>query len=115
MPGDQDGPRQSESRGFTLVGDPTEGEAGAQPPVNFTTFVLSLSTSALLHLGVAAPEELGGEQREVNLPMARQTIEMLEMIRDKTRGNLSTDEAALLQHVLHDLRMRYVEVSSGHA
>ena len=115
MAGDKHGPGQDGSHGFTLVGDPTADEPG-QPPVNFTTFVLSLSTSALLHLGVVPPEELGGGvAQEVNLPMARQTIEILEMIRDKTRGNLSADEKALLDHALHDLRMRYVETASGHA
>jgi hypothetical protein len=110
---DQDRRQQPGSHGFTLVGEPTSGEDHGAPPVNFTTFVLSLSTSALLHMGIVAPE--GGQPPEIDLPMARQTIEMLEMIRDKTRGNLSTDEQALLDHALHDLRMRYVEAKSAHA
>jgi len=113
MPGDPDRSQQPDSHDFTLVGGPTEG--GEQPlPVNFTTFVLSLSTSALLHLGVTPPAELGGQAQEIDLPMARQTIEILEMVREKTQGNLTKDEQALLDHALHDLRIRYVETSSSH-
>jgi len=115
MPGDRDRPQQAGSHGFTLVGEPDDATARQGPPVNFTTFVLSLSTSALLHLGVAPPEELGVKAPEIDLPMARQTIEILEMIREKTRSNLSADEQALIDHALHDLRMRYVETASGHA
>jgi len=75
------------------------------PPIDFTTFVLSLSTSALVHLGEAY--EQGGEPR-VNLPMARQTIDLLGLLEDKTRGNLTGEEERLLHQVLFDLRMRFV-------
>lgn len=75
------------------------------PPIDFNTFVLSLSTSALMHLGEGA--EAGKET--VNLAMARQTIDLLGLLEQKTRGNLSGEEERLLTQILFDLRMRYVE------
>jgi hypothetical protein len=75
------------------------------PPIDFTTFVLSLSTSALVHLGEACEP---GSQPQVNLPMARQTIDLLGLLEDKTRGNLTGEEERLLHQVLFDLRMRFV-------
>jgi len=88
---------------------PPRRKADALPEMSFATLVLSLSTSALLHLGVAPPEAASGEKPpEPNLPLARQTIDILEILRDKTRGNLDGAETALLDQVLHDLRMRFV-------
>ncbi len=79
------------------------------PPIDFNILVLSLNTSALIDLG-DGPEDAGGEkvEREVNLPMARQSIDMLAILEEKTRGNLSGEEERLLAQVLFDLRMRYV-------
>jgi uncharacterized protein DUF1844 len=82
------------------------------PAVDFTTFVLSLSHSALLHLG-DAPHPLD-ETSEVDLPMARQTIDLLALIQEKTHGNLTGAEEQMLTQVLDDLRLRYVEVSQKH-
>lgn len=70
-------------------------------PMSFDIFVLSLNHSALLHLGD------GGEAGSVDLPLARQTIDILAMIEEKTRGNLNGAEERLLHQVLFDLRMRY--------
>jgi hypothetical protein len=77
------------------------------PHVDFATFVLSLSHSALVHLGEAPNPETGGLER--NLPLARQTIDLIAMLEEKTKGNLSGDEERLLGQILFDLRMRYVE------
>ena len=79
------------------------------PAVDFTTFVLSLSHSALLHLG-DAPHPNGGKS-EVDLPMARQTIDLLALIQEKTHGNLTGAEEQVLTQALYDLRLRFVEVS----
>ncbi len=80
--------------------------------ISFTTFVLSLSTAALQHLGVpAAADEK--EKPEVNLQAAQQTIDILEMLEEKTKGNLSDEEAKLISTLLYDLRMRFVEASRG--
>ena len=77
------------------------------PEINFPTFVISLSTQALAHLG-EIPDPTDGALR-VELIGARQLIDILAMLKDKTRGNLDGDEAALLDHALYDLRMKYVE------
>jgi hypothetical protein len=80
------------------------------PPVEFTTFVLSLSHSALMHLGEAPDPETGGVVQK-NLLLARQTIDLIVMLEEKTKGNLTGDEERLLAQILFDLRMRYVEQS----
>lgn len=81
------------------------------PAIDFTTLVLSLSHSALLHLG-DAPDPATGE-RGVSLPLARQSIDLIAMLQEKTRGNLSGDEERMLSQALFDLRMRYVEVTKS--
>ncbi len=87
-----------------------EGKAeDSLPHVDFTTFVLSLSHSALMHLGEAPSPETG--TIEENLPLARQTIDLVGMLEEKTRGNLTGDEERLVAQILFDLRMRYVERS----
>jgi hypothetical protein len=108
MPVRQEGPR-----GFEMdeAGTPSSQPEGFSPPT-FATFVLSLSTSILMHLGLVEPDE-GEEPSEPNLPLAKHSIDILEMIRDKTQGNLDPDESRLLEGVLHDLRMRFVEASKG--
>ncbi len=82
------------------------------PAVDFTTFVVSLSHSALLHLG-DAPHPVDGKS-EVDLPMARQTIDLLALIQEKTHGNLTGAEEQVLTQSLYDLRVRFVEVSQSH-
>lgn len=83
----------------------------ALPSIDFSTFVLSLSHSALMHLGEAPNPENG--QVEKNLPLARQTIDLIAMLEDKTKGNLTGDEERLIGQILFDLRMRYVELSKS--
>jgi hypothetical protein len=83
-----------------------EGEAPL-PEMSFATLVLSLTSSALVHLGVA-PEPGTTAPAPLNLPLARHTIDRLEILRTKTRGNLDPDEAKLLEQVLHDLHMRFL-------
>jgi hypothetical protein len=77
------------------------------PPVNFTNFVISLSTSAMFHFGDFPEYEGGGAEK--NLPAAKQTIDILDMLHEKTKGNLDQNEAGLLQGVLYELKMRYVK------
>lgn len=73
------------------------------PPIDFTTFVLSMSTACMAHLG----EVEGPEGDGVDLPMAKQTLEILEMIEQKTEGNLTGEEERILSQVLADLREAY--------
>jgi len=88
-----------------LKSEQTEG----LPRVDFATFVLSLSHSALMHLGEAPNPETGSVEK--NLPLARQTIDLIAMLDEKTKGNLTGDEERLVGQILFDLRMRYVELS----
>ncbi len=85
-----------------------EGQA-AFPEVTLSTFVFSLSSSALVHLGeIPEPES---QVVRVDLPMAKQVIDTLGMLQQKTQGNLDQDEDRLLKSVLYDLRMRYIQKS----
>lgn len=77
------------------------------PPINFTNFVLSLSTSALFHFG-DFPDPEGGKTQK-NLPAAKQTIDILDMLNEKTKGNLNENENNLIQSVLYELKLRYVK------
>jgi hypothetical protein len=78
----------------------------ALPEIDFATFVLSLGSSALVHLGETPDDD--GEKRR-NLPLAKQTIDLLALIQDKTRGNLDEGESQLLSALLYDLRIKYVD------
>ena len=75
------------------------------PPVDFHTFVISLGSSALLHLGELEPES--GEPQK-DLAMAKHTIDILELLQIKTKGNLTPPEDKLLGSLLYDLRLRYI-------
>jgi hypothetical protein len=79
------------------------------PRIDFSTFILSLSHSAVMHLGEAPHPETG--QVEQDLALARQTIDLIAMLEEKTKGNLSGEEERLVAQILFDLRMRYVELS----
>jgi hypothetical protein len=83
-------------------------DEAALPGIDFSTFILSLSHSAVLHLGEAPHPETN--QIEQNLTLARQTIDLLGLLEDKTKGNLTGDEERLLTQVLFDLRLRFVDV-----
>lgn len=77
------------------------------PEINFQTFIFSLNASALVQLG--AMEDPATAKKGKNLPLAKQTIDMLSMLKEKTAGNLTKEEEELLKHILYDLRMRYVK------
>jgi hypothetical protein len=79
------------------------------PPVDFPTFVLSLGSSVLMHLG-DAPHPGSGEIAK-DLSMAKHTIDILSMLELKTKGNLNPSEAQLMENLLFDLRLRYVEAA----
>ena len=98
-------PDRSEETEASAAG-PKEAEAGL-PEINFQTFVFSLNASALVQLGLMEDPATG--KNEKNLPLVKQTIDMLSMLQEKTKGNLSKDEDEMLKHVLYDLRIRYVK------
>jgi len=79
------------------------------PEINFSSFLLSLSSSILLHLGEIADPQTGGKKKD--LALAKQTIDIIALLKEKTKGNLSEEEGKLLEHLLYDLRMRFVKAS----
>ena len=81
--------------------------AYALPKIDFSTFVLSINSSALVQLGLI--EDPGSGQKTKNLPLAKQTIDLLAMLEEKTRGNLTSDEENILKNILYELRMLYVK------
>ena len=89
------------------------GQATEDPsvPIDFATFVLSLSSSAAYHLGLAPHPEGEEEGTCTNLPMAKQTIDILGILQEKTKGNLTGEEERILSEVLYNLRMAFVRES----
>ena len=81
------------------------------PPLSFSTFVLSLSTSALMLMG----EQLSPENPPlpVNLPQAKEIIDILRILEEKTKGNLTEEEANVVRDMLYTLQMKYVGLASG--
>jgi hypothetical protein len=126
---EEGGVKVTDKRRFTAEGEKrpeTSGEEGAQPEpaagakakeeqkipeIDFPTFILSLATSAQVHLGAVPNPATGKQEKDLNL--AKQTIDILGLLQDKTKGNLSSDEERLLQHLLYDLRVTYVDLDKG--
>jgi len=77
--------------------------------IDFNTFVLSLVSSAQVHLGLI-PNPVT-KQTETNIEAARQTIDIIAVMKDKTKGNLTADEERLLDYCLYDLRMKFVDMN----
>ncbi len=82
-------------------------QAYALPKIDFSTFVLSINSSALVQLGLI--DDPAGGLKTKNLPMAKQTIDLLAMLEEKTKGNLTSDEENILKNILYELRMLYVK------
>ena len=80
------------------------------PEVTFTAFVMSLNTSALFHLGEISDPTTG--EKNLDLILVKHTIDTLQLLEDKTKGNLSDEEQDLLKNALYDLKMRYVAKAS---
>lgn len=80
----------------------------SETPISFSTFLISLASSGLTHLGVREP---GGADRPVDLTLARQTIDLLAILAEKTKGNLDSEEQHLLDAVRHDLQQRYTDAA----
>ena len=80
--------------------------------LSFTAFVISLASSAAIHFG-DLPDPNTGERAELNLDGAGQMIDILALLEEKTRGNLTLEERQVLEQVLYELRMRFVEAAGG--
>jgi hypothetical protein len=79
-------------------------------PIDFTVLVLSLGSSAFIHLGMVADPN-SGVTNAPDLPLAQQSIDLLALLQEKTRGNLSAEEERFLTQMLFDLRMRFVDAA----
>ncbi|MCS5635085.1 MAG: DUF1844 domain-containing protein [Myxococcota bacterium] len=99
--------------------DPKSGAEGAEesraiselPAIDFSTFVLSLSTTALYQMGLVTDPETN-ETISPSRAIAQQTIDTIEMLREKTRGNLEPDEVRLIDSLLYELRLHFVELDA---
>jgi hypothetical protein len=80
--------------------------------LSFTTFVVSLASSAAIHFG-DLPDPSTGQRADVNLEGAAQMIDILALLEEKTRGNLTLEEREVLEQVLYELRLRFVDASGG--
>jgi hypothetical protein len=83
-----------------------------EPALSFTAFVLSLASTAAVHFG-DLPDPESGAPMEPNLDGAAQMIEILGLLEQKTRGNLTAEERQILDQVLYELRMRFVDATRG--
>ncbi len=80
--------------------------------ISFTQFVISLASSAAIHFG-DIPDPEGQQASEPDLEGARQMIDILALLEEKTKGNLTAEERQVLEQVLYELRLRFVQVSGG--
>src|SRR3990172_4878615 len=78
--------------------------------INFAAFIFSLGRSAFIHLG-EEPDPVSGENK-VSLQLAKETIDIISMLEEKTKGNLTQEEGQLVKNLLYALRMRYVEIAT---
>ena len=89
-------------------------EQDDQPKVSFIAFLFSLASNAAVHFG-DLPDPITNETREPDLEAASQLIEIIAMLEEKTRGNLTAEERQLIEQVLFELRMRFVDATKGQA
>lgn len=92
---------------------PPAPSAGDIPEASFHVLLSTLATQALAMMGLLP--NMGGEESVVNLPMARHLVDMVAVLEEKTKGNLTDDEAAAINGTLHQMRMAFVEVSQNQA
>lgn len=92
---------------------PPPPDNAALPRIDFTTFVISLAHSAAIHLGAAPHPETG--ETHADLALAKETIDILSMLEEKTRGNLTPPEKEFFESLLFDLRIRFVEATRAPA
>ena len=92
--------------------DPLDTTQQQQPGISFAGFILSLATTAAVHFGDLADPNTG-ERQEPDLLSAQQMIELIALLQEKTTGNLTPDEAKLVDDLLYELRLRFVQAQQG--
>jgi len=103
-------PPKEEAKGEEPAKDKEPEREIPLPEINFINFIFSLSTSALIQLGEI--QDPISQKMAQNLPLAKQTVDLIGMLKEKTKGNLTSDEEKILDNILFDLRMRYVKAAS---
>ena len=88
--------------------EPSTSDPSEEGTISFAAFVLSLAHTAAVHFG-DIPDPVSGQTSAANLPAAQQMIDILSLLETKTRGNLTAEERQLLDQILFELRMRYIE------
>jgi hypothetical protein len=83
-----------------------------QVPISFGAYIISLASTAALYFG-DIPDPHTGERHEADLGAAKQMIDLISLLQEKTKGNLTADEAKLVDDLLYELRMRYVQAQQG--
>ena len=86
-----------------------EGKRAPLPEVNFNSLIFSLSSSALLHLGEIADPQSGETKKDID--MAKHSIDIIAMLKEKTKGNLTDEEQKFIDNILADLRFRFVQAA----
>jgi hypothetical protein len=84
-------------------------QEGPLPEIDFTSFIFSLSTSVLIQLGEI--QDPFTQKSVKNLPLAKQTIDLIGMLKEKTKGNLTPEEERIIEYILYDLKMKYVKAA----
>jgi hypothetical protein len=113
QPKGEKGEESSQPKGEKSEESPQEektGHGGPLPEITFPSLLFSLSTSALIQLGEI--QDPVSKQSVKNLPLAKQTIDLIAMLKEKTKGNLTSDEENLMENMLYDLKLRYVKAVS---
>ena len=98
----------TEGNGFVMKDDQkSSGKSKALPKIDFSSFILSLYSSGLVHLGKVEDPSTG--EKKLDLALAQHTIDMIAMLGEKTKGNLNKDEESLLKSLLSEIRLAFVE------
>jgi hypothetical protein len=96
----------ADDKKFVMTEDAQAHQGTEMPKITFSTFILSLNAAALVHLGEIDDPATG--EKNINLALGKQTIDLISMLADKTRGNLTDEEEKLLKHLLYELRLIFV-------
>jgi uncharacterized protein DUF1844 len=109
--GETSGPQSEAEAPAAQRTAPKDSSSTEDFQMTFETLVMSLSSTAMVQLGLIP--DPATNQPEQNLPAARQTIDILEILQDKTKGNLDESESKLLDNILYELRMTFLEVNQS--
>ena len=99
----------AKGNGFTMSEGPKDAKTPL-PKIDFSSFILSLYSSGLVQLGKVEDPSTGG--KSINLGLAKDSIDMIAMLEEKTRGNLTEEEESLLKALLSEIRMAFVEAKA---